>query len=328
MNVQIAICMPTLNGARFLEEQLASIVAQRFENWHLYIRDDGSQDGTVQILRGFVAAHPDRATLIEDSLGPLGAKDNFARLMSFATTPYVAFCDQDDIWYPDKLCKTFARLKSLEARHGADIPLMVHTDRRLIGEDGREIVPSYWTSRQVVPSDFGTGTRHFGFCLAAGATMLINRALLLRALPIPPAARMYDTWIELVAHGLGVAEGMTEPTLDHRRHGRNASGAGDDNNSTQARRIWSRAVRLWRTWGLEGRIVARYLAQAEAFRDRYVSELPPVFAASLERFIDLPSKALPGRLVSLARSKTAPPGLARFLRLAIMSGRSRCCQRV
>ena len=298
-----------------------------FENWHLNIWDDGSQDRTVPLLRDFVAAHRDRVTLIEDALGPLGAQGNFARIMSFAEAPYVAFCDQDDIWYPDKLSTTFARLKSLEGRYGTDVPLMVHTDRRLVGEDGREIVPSYWTSRQIDPSDFGTGTRHLGFCLAAGATMVINRSLLLRALPIPPAARMYDTWLELVAHGLGAVEGMNRPTLDHRRHGRNASGAGDDNNSTQARRLWPRAKRFLQMWDVERRIVARYLGQAEAFRSRYAPELDPAFSMALNRFIGLPSQSFPGRLLTLIQSRTAPPGQERLLRLALLSGQSNHRQR-
>lgn len=313
----IGICMATYNGARFLEQQLDSIAAQTCPDWHLYVRDDGSTDETPEVLRDFAAQHPGRVTLVESEQGQLGARGNFARLMEVATEPYLAFADQDDVWYPRKLTSALAAMRRIEARYGSETPVMVHGDRRLIDDKGREITPSYWASRGLAAARFQFGTC-LSFCLAAGGAMLVNRSLVSLALPIPTQARMYDTWLELVAHAFGVVAVDNEVVADHRRHGANTSGSSSDNNSRAARRPWARAKRLLAGSGTQRRVYDGYMDQASAFRRQYALKLTPVDARRLSTFLSLPFRSLPVRVWQIWRHDIAPPGVARRLAFAAL----------
>lgn len=315
----IAICLATRNGGRFLSEQLASIAAQSYRNWHLHARDDGSTDATPDILADFARDHPDRVTLIEDDLGRLGAKGNFNRLMGLVREPYIAFADQDDIWHPDKLARAMVEMRRIEAGHGASTPVMVHADRRVVDAAGREIAPSYWLSRRIAPGTMRPA-QHLAFCVAAGSTMLINRPLLDRVHPVPEAARMHDTWIELVAQYFGVVSRLEAPALDFRRHGGNASGARTDGDSAEARRLGARAARLWDNPERQRRIWKGYFAQAEAFRRRFGDVLAPAEVRRLRLFLSLPGQRRATRLLTLLRSGAAPPGVLRGLVLVALCG--------
>lgn len=100
----IDILMATYNGGRYLRNQLLSLQQQTFEDWRLLVRDDGSADDTLDIVRSFIADDP-RIVLIEDDLGNLGAGRCFLELTKYSQAEYVMFCDQDDIWFEKKVEK-------------------------------------------------------------------------------------------------------------------------------------------------------------------------------------------------------------------------------
>lgn len=106
----ITIALATYQGAKFLRPQLDSIVAQVFTDWRLVASDDGSTDGTWQMLEAFAAEQPaGRVRLIR---GPRqGSTDNFLHLIeNLDPLAAFAFCDQDDVWHPDKLGRAAAFL--------------------------------------------------------------------------------------------------------------------------------------------------------------------------------------------------------------------------
>jgi glycosyltransferase involved in cell wall biosynthesis len=317
----IGICIATYQGDKFLNEQLESIASQSYQDWHLHVRDDGSTDDTPAILEAFRARFPSKVSIVYGDARQLGASGNFAHLMRRAKEPYVAFADQDDVWYPDKLARAIEAVKLVEAASGPSTPVMIHADRRLINASGRERTASYWDSRGLEPARFYPET-HFTFCLAAGATMLINRALCDLALPIPAAARMYDCWIELVAHMFGKVVALEGIALDHRRHDSNASGSAADIDSPAARRGWSRAARLLQNTARQRRIYVGYLEQAAAFRDRFSDILNPDQARRLNYLLSLPNCSLPARLYALRASRAGPPGLARKLATVLLVDRT------
>lgn len=317
MSETIAICMAAYNGARFLPGQLDSIAAQSHRAWHLHVRDDGSQDATRDILEAFRAAHPDRVTIHDDALGRIGARDNFACLMARVREPYITFADQDDVWRPWKLGLLLARMRRDEMRHGPQHPRLVHGDRRVIDAAGQDVAPSYWASRGIDAGAFDFG-RSLSFCLAAGAAMLINRPLLDRALPIPSEARMYDTWLELVAHGFGTVTALDEIVLDWRRHGGNVSGSAGDNTGPAARRPWARARRLFGNLDRQRAVYRGYAAQATVFRARFGRDLCPATMRQLDGFLGLGACSPVGRFRRARRYDVAPPGLARLAAFAML----------
>lgn len=103
---KIAIIMATFNGGAFLRQQIESLRAQTQKEITLYVRDDGSTDDTVEILRSYMKSES-WIQFVEDSLGPskLPGLNFFRCLRSIEIGKYdfVAFCDQDDVWMPDKL---------------------------------------------------------------------------------------------------------------------------------------------------------------------------------------------------------------------------------
>jgi glycosyltransferase involved in cell wall biosynthesis len=131
----VTILLGTLNGERFLPEQLASLERQTFKNWKLIASDDGSSDGTKSILHAFQKTfEPGKVEIIA---GPRrGAPANFLFLASAENldSDFYAFCDQDDVWEPDKL----ARAVDLLEKAGSDIPALYGSRTRLIDENGNE----------------------------------------------------------------------------------------------------------------------------------------------------------------------------------------------
>lgn len=108
----IAILMATYNGEKYLGEQIESILAQTYKDWHLYIHDDGSKDNTVTILKEFVAKHSQQITLLEYS-SQGGACRNFLSMLERVDAPYYMFSDQDDVWLNEKIEIEYKKIKEL-----------------------------------------------------------------------------------------------------------------------------------------------------------------------------------------------------------------------
>lgn len=120
MTNRIAILLATYNGDQYLEEQLESIFSQTHNAWHLFVRDDGSTDGTVDILKAYAAKY-DCITIINNGGEFTGsATGNFFKLLhssDFQGYTHISFADQDDVWAPAKLqsALTCMRLDSASA---------------------------------------------------------------------------------------------------------------------------------------------------------------------------------------------------------------------
>ena len=93
----IAILLTTYNGAVYLRRQIDSILGQDTGGWHLYVHDDGSADGTVEILKEYQTGYPDIITVLDyPSQG--GAMKNFFSMLQRVDAEYYMFSDQDDVW--------------------------------------------------------------------------------------------------------------------------------------------------------------------------------------------------------------------------------------
>jgi len=224
-NPSVAIAMATYNGSRYVAGQLDSLFAQTASDWVLLIRDDGSTDETAGIVKKYQEAHPGKIAVIEDGQKNLGPRDNFGRLIECAEAEYLMFCDQDDVWLPDKIERTLARMQKLEQRFGRDIPLLVHTDMTVADEDLRPIAPSFWAYQKMDPGRGEHFQRIFIGNVANGCTVMINRKLKDMALPIPPGTIMHDWWLALIAAAFGKIDYIPDQTVLYRLHSRNVVGA-------------------------------------------------------------------------------------------------------
>lgn len=115
---KVAVLLSSYNGERYLKEQIDSILNQKGVNVYVLVRDDGSTDRSLQILRELVAGHPRQMKIVEGK--NTGCTKSFVELMRIASTledfnpDYYAFSDQDDVWFPDKLAYSIGALPALD----------------------------------------------------------------------------------------------------------------------------------------------------------------------------------------------------------------------
>jgi glycosyltransferase involved in cell wall biosynthesis len=98
----ISIALTTLNGQKFLPQQLASLAAQQVPVLELIVCDDSSSDNTVSILSNFAEQAPFPVRVIQNP-DRLGYRVNFIKAANECRGDLIAFCDQDDVWHPQKL---------------------------------------------------------------------------------------------------------------------------------------------------------------------------------------------------------------------------------
>ncbi len=191
----------------------------------MYIRDDGSTDATLKIICSYIELHPDQITLVNDSLGNLGPAKSFSFLMQKTTAPYLAFCDQDDVWLPNKLSLQLKKMKEAEEKHSISCPLLVHTDLIVVDNDLNKIKNSFWEYQKLSPEKMRRFNRLLMQNFVTGCACLINRNLANLSMPIPEKVVMHDWWIALIAQLKGKIINVTEPTIMYRQHGMNDTGA-------------------------------------------------------------------------------------------------------
>ncbi len=275
------ILLATYNGALHLAAQFDSLLAQTHANWRLMARDDGSADATPAILADYQARFPDRITIVTDDGRRLGACGNFALLMAEADADYLMFCDQDDIWLPEKVERTLAAMRALERQQGAGTPLLVHTDLKVVDEGLQTVADSLWRFQHADPVKGGALNRLLVQNSVTGCTVMINRPLRDLAQPLPAGAVMHDWWLALTAAAFGAIGRVPEATVLYRQHRGNDTGA----RQWDAGYAGEQLTRL----GEQRAVMARLQRQGAAFLDRYRDRLAPAQREMLEAYARLGS---------------------------------------
>ena len=221
----IDILLSTYNGEKYLRDQIDSIINQTFSNWRLIIRDDGSSDNTLEIIHQYKQYLPEKIILLNDSPGSLGPARSFSCLMQESSAPYIAFCDQDDVWLVDKLEKQLALLQQYEKQRSDHYPLLVHSDLIVVDQHLSVISRSFWQYQHLSPAKMSSFQSLLVQNYVTGCSCLFNRALLERSVPVSADAIMHDWWLALIAMDQGKIINMPEPTLMYRQHDKNDTGA-------------------------------------------------------------------------------------------------------
>lgn len=224
----IAILISTYNGSRYLSKQLNSLIAQTYKDCSIYIRDDGSNDGTQEIIKSYTTRYPEKIVFY-DSIDNIGAGKSFMCLLELTQADYYMFCDQDDVWMPDKVEKTLAKAKSLELEYGINTPIGVFTDLTVVDSKLNILMPSLWKGDNRHPEY----TRNFykqwtNRHATYGCTLLINKAAKKIVIPYRQLASViggHDTWIEYILIKKGIYSYIDEPTIYYRQHSSNVIGA-------------------------------------------------------------------------------------------------------
>ena len=216
---KIDILLATYNGSKYLHEQLDSILSQSYENINVIIRDDGSSDNTVMIIKEY-EQKDNRVKLLSDNLGNLGFVRNFEELMKNSTSEYLMFSDQDDIWYNNKVETSYKRIKAIEEKNGKSCPILVHTNSKIMNYETR--TKSLFISDCAKNSSFENSFFNF---FVQGSTMLINGSLKREALPFSKEVYLHDRYLHLIAEFIGIRSYIDVPTMDYRQHSNNEIGS-------------------------------------------------------------------------------------------------------
>ena len=123
----ISIITPSYNSANFIGETIESIQAQTYKNWELIITDDCSKDNTIEVVNSYITNDSRiKVFKLEKNSGGGVARNNS---IEKANGRYIAFCDSDDRWHPEKLEKQIAFMQKKDCAFS-------YTSYMTCGEDG------------------------------------------------------------------------------------------------------------------------------------------------------------------------------------------------
>lgn len=206
------------NGAAYLEPQLESLAAQSLQPTLILASDDGSTDGSDAIFREFIARLPEGCARLTG--GPRrGSTANFLHLSALAPpdAEFTAYCDQDDVWLPEKLLRAARALDGIPgpALYGAR---SYETDAALGHPRLSRAMPPPWDFAHALAQNF-----------AGGNTMVLNAAalaLVKSCLPGLPVPAVHDWFLYQLITGCGGTIVFDEaPVLYYRQHPGNMIGA-------------------------------------------------------------------------------------------------------
>ncbi len=298
----IAIVMTTYNGEKFISEQIDSILASGYQDFELYIYDDGSKDSTMQILKDYEQRFPDKVHAIQNESN-LGVTVNFLNALSRTTTDYVMFSDQDDVWMKHKLACTLKRMRHMEAQLGKHTPLAVFTDAEVVDSELNTINPSFFASGHLNPRK--TDLSHMLMeNKLIGCTVMVNAALrkILQGSSLPKQARYHDWWIGLLASSFGKIGYVKEPTLYYRQHSENVVG-----DSGFMAYLKNRITQLH----LQKEALQKLYRQAEEFLTLYGDQLTTENREIISQFVQLQQMSFLQRRLTLLHNGYLKSGLVR-----------------
>lgn len=220
MEEQIDVLLATYNGEKHIREQIDSILNQTYKNIRLIISDDCSTDGTLKILKNYEEKDKRIKLYIQEK--NLGVVKNIEFLLQKEEEPYYMLADQDDIWLPEKIEKSYQKLQEEKAD-------LVFGDLEVVDNELKTMYPSF--------NDYMLLTRKIGkyidsykvnylYNCVTGCTILAKKETIKEILPLPTTSKrvLHDHWIGLMVSLQGKLSYMPEKYIKYRQHGDNEVG--------------------------------------------------------------------------------------------------------
>lgn len=284
---KVQILLSTYNGEKYLNELLDSLLSQSYKSIEILIRDDGSNDGTIKILKQY-----EKLSNITVLLGEnIGVKNSFFKLLEIADKSfgYYAFCDQDDVWLRDKIKSAVELLESEDK----DIPLLYFSKKTIVDEQlnfiGYTIIPRRKLSinNAIIEN------------IASGCTMVINKQLRNKLIgKIPKYTNMHDNWMYKVAAAFGKIIFDKNSYMLYRQHENNVIGEEKRFLKRWIHKIFmDNKVRI-----KERKATIHIIIQAKEFYDIYYDDLSETNRKLIEDFINKP-KSIFKRLIYVLKGK-------------------------
>lgn len=225
---KVCVLMSTYNGEQFVNEQIESILNQIEVDIHIIIRDDGSVDNTVNIIKAF---NDPRITLVEGK--NIGWKKSFSELLRMAPDyEYYAFSDQDDVWERDKLVSGVNKIKN------ADLPALYYCDATVVDEQLCRI------GEKINMDPFNEKLSNLFVCVGQGCCMVLNLAAKqLFSQYRPNADFSHEAWLCVLCAYFGIIIHDRKQYINYRVTGNNTSGYGKTKKTTLFINFWRKEFR-------------------------------------------------------------------------------------
>ncbi|SHO57593.1 glycosyltransferase family 2 protein [Vibrio quintilis] len=278
--MNVAVILSAYNGETYLREQIDSILTQSYQNFKLYIRDDGSQDQTRKILQDYEEKDARVTVFCGENVGCihsflLAAKDVDADIYLFS--------DQDDIWMKEKIAWAVTYFEQQDS----SIPQLYHSDLCVVDSRMQKLHDSFMSYQGLDAADAMQKKTLFIQNFVVGCSMAVNKCLLERLFikGIPEDIAMHDWWMALIARTQGQMYFDSRATLFYRQHERNVLGAQKRSLATYIRALVSGQ-------GIKRFVKFRSLAaaQAESFLKTYQAYLTPEYQSDLKAVCSLGEK--------------------------------------
>lgn len=220
----IEIVLSTYNGSTYLRQQLDSLFNQSYKNIHIMIRDDGSVDATNSIIESYRLKFPGRISVFPCDSN-LGSSASFLYLLARTTADYIMFCDQDDVWYQNKVLDTLSEMQKLQATYGVDVPFLVFTDLCVVDADMNVLEASLWHSQKLDPKISLDWRKLLAQNVVTGCTVMVNKYVR-KLIDLHLGLNIvHDQYVSVLVSKYGRLSWLDEPTMCYRQHGANVVGA-------------------------------------------------------------------------------------------------------
>ena len=221
MEKTIDILLATYNGEKYLKEQIDSILNQTYKNINLIISDDASKDGTREILKQYEEKDSRIKVFYQEK--NLGYVKNFEFLLKQVKSDVFMLSDQDDVWLPEKVEKTYEKLEN----ENADLAF---GDLEVVDQELNTMYPSFNDFMKLsrkIKKYINSYKLNYLYCCITGCTLMLKSKWIPKILPIPEDSKrlIHDHWIGIM---VGVNGGKSvyvpEKYIKYRQHGDNQVG--------------------------------------------------------------------------------------------------------
>lgn len=261
----VVVALSTYNGERYLGALLDSLLCQDYPHFRILIRDDGSSDGTLAVIDAYCCKYPGKVTRSRQLTRNVGVTCSFRSLLEcLEQGAYLMFCDQDDVWFHNKISTFMARMREVEGDGTA--PVLVFGDMVVTDQYLNVIAPSFWAYQRLDPGTASDWRRLMMSNVVTGCSSMCNPAAVERLRNAPSLPVLHDHLAAIVVAQHGLVAALTKPTMFYRQHQTNVEGA----REFSLRYLVSRLYYFIRV------IAPRYRAMCEAFG------VPPTLAVYLK----------------------------------------------
>ena len=304
MGELVEVLLATYNGEKYISAQLDSLLTQSYANYRILVRDDGSKDNTVNIIRDYQSRFPEQVRLIEDEKKCGSSVSNFMQLTQYATADYVMYCDQDDFWLKNKISVTMKKMLEIERKVGKETPVCVYTSYKVVDGELKPI-PVNIKKNQIYRNNLEFN-RLLVQNYVTGCLMMVNKSLYSMSGEYDERILMHDWWLSLIASSFGKIVHLDTETMLYRQHNNNVVGAVN---------VLSMQYRMKKILDKNtAKMKYYYMKQALLFKKRYYTLLDSKSQKTLDAFLDIyKTKSKIGRIRKLIKGRFFKSDIIRSL---------------